>query len=97
MFPSLTYTANNYKLPNGMFDVKSYYDSGGMSSMRVMRTNLSAVADFYNLPFADVFKDCGISISNMLQFYNEVANVHPKNEGQKRWGETISAIIKRFV
>lgn len=97
MFPSLAYTADDYKLANGLYDVKAYYDSQRMSSQRTMRTNLSAIADYYTIPFADLFKDSGISISNMLQFYQANANVHPKKEGYERWGDVMASLIRRTI
>lgn len=97
LFPMFGHTAADYLLPDGTYDTNEFYNSQRLVSMRTMRTNLGAIAEFYCVPFMDVLKDCGITISNLLQFYNSTANVHPKQEGYVRFGETIATKIKHFV
>ena len=97
MFPSLSFTAADYLLPNGTYDTKAFYDSARVAAMRTMRTNLGAISEFYSVPFADVFRDCGITISNYLEYYYTTANVHPMTQGYLRFGETIAAQIRNFV
>ena len=97
LFPLHAVTASNYLLPNGTYDSAAYDKSGRMVSMRKMQVELSKIARFYSLPFIDVFAECGIGISNMLEFYNATANVHPKNEGYYRFGETVAVQLKRYM
>lgn len=97
LFPLHAVTAANYLLPNGTYDSAAYDKSDRMVSMRKMQVELSKIARFYSLPFIDVFAECGIGISNMLEFYNATANVHPKNEGYYRFGETVAAQLKRYM
>ena len=65
--------------------------------MRNMQIELAKIAEFYSLPFLNVFAECGIGINNMLKYYNAQANVHPKNEGYYKFGETIATQLKRYL
>lgn len=97
MFPMHSVTASEYLLPNGSYDSVAYNSTGRMVDMRKMEVELKKIADFYSLPFLNVFRECGIGINNMLTYYNASANVHPKNEGYYRFGETVAAQLKRFL
>ena len=68
-----------------------------MEIMRKMQVELTNIAKFYSLPFLDVFAECGIGINNMLTYYNTSANVHPKNEGYYKFGETVATQLKRYL
>jgi fructose-specific phosphotransferase system component IIB len=96
-FPMHSVTASEYLLPNGSYDSVAYNSTGRMVDMRKMEVELKKIADFYSLPFLNVFRECGIGINNMLTYYNASANVHPKNEGYYRFGETVAAQLKRFL
>ena len=97
MFPMHSVTASEYLLPNGSYDTVAYNSTGRMVNMRKMEVELKKIADFYSLPFLNVFRECGIGINNMLTYYNTSANVHPKNEGYYRFGETVAAQIKKYL
>jgi hypothetical protein len=90
-------TASEYLLPNGSYDTVAYNSSSRMGAMRKMEAELKKIADFYSLPFLNVFRECGIGINNMLTYYNANANVHPKKEGYYRFGETVAAQLKRYI
>lgn len=96
-FPHHSVTASEYLLPNGAYDSASYDKVSRMEMMRNMEVELKKIAEFYSLPFLNVFAECGIGINNMLKYYNASANVHPKNEGYYRFGETVAAQIERFL
>lgn len=97
MFPLHSVTASDYLLPNGSYDTVAYNSVSRMEMMRKMQVELAKIAEFYSVPFINVFAECGIGINNMLTYYNASANVHPKNEGYYRFGETIAAQLKRFL
>ena len=97
MFPMHAVTASEYLLPNGTYDTTAYNKVSRMVDMRKMQVELNNIAKFYSLPFIDVFAECGIGISNMLTYYNAQANVHPKNEGYYKFGETVATQLKRFL
>ena len=97
MFPLHAVTASEYLLPNGTYDTAAYNKVQRMEIMRKMQVELNNIAKFYSLPFIDVFAECGIGISNMLTYYNAQANVHPKNEGYYKFGETVATQLKRFL
>lgn len=97
MFPLHSVTASDYLLPNGAYDTVAYNSVSRMETMRNMQVELAKIAEFYSVPFINVFAECGIGINNMLTYYNATANVHPKNEGYYRFGETVAAQLKRFL
>ena len=97
MFPMHSMTASECLLPNGTYDSVAYNSVARMENMRKMEVELKKIADFYSLPFLNVFRECGIGINNMLTYYNASANVHPKEEGYYRFGETVATQIKRFL
>lgn len=96
-FPHHSVTFSEYLLPNGAYDSASYDKVSRMEMMRNMEVELKKIADFYSLPFLNVFRECGIGINNMLTYYNASANVHPKNEGYYRFGETVAAQLKKYL
>ncbi len=97
MFPMHAVTASEYLLPNGSYDTVAYNSAMRMENMRKMEVELKKIAEFYSLPFLNVFAECGIGINNILKYYNTLANVHPKNEGYHRFGETIAMQLQRFL
>lgn len=97
MFPLHSVTASEYLLPNGTYDTTAYNKVSRMENMRKMQIELGNIAKFYSIPLLNVFAECGIGISNMLAYYNAQANVHPKNEGYYRFGETVAAQLKRYL
>lgn len=97
MFPLHSATSSEFLLANGSYDSVAYNQVGRMDIMRKMQVELKKIADFYSLPFLNVFAECGIGINNMLTFYNASANVHPKNDGYYRFGETVAAQLKRYL
>ena len=96
-FPHHSVTSSEYLLPSGVYDSASYDKVSRMEMMRNMQIELAKIAEFYSLPFLNVFAECGIGINNMLKYYNAQANVHPKKEGYYRFGETIAAQLKRYL
>lgn len=97
MFPLHSVTASEYLLTNGTYDTSSYNKVARMETMRKMQVELGNIAKYYSIPFLDVFTECGIGISNMLTYYNAQANVHPKNEGYYKFGETVATQLKRYL
>ena len=95
LFPLHSVTAANYLLPNGSYDTVAYNSVERMETMRKMEVELKKIADYYSIPFINVFRECGIGINNMLTYYNASANVHPKNEGYYRFGETVASALAR--
>ena len=97
MFPLHAVTASEYLLPNGSYDTVAYNQVSRMNTMRNMEVELKKIAEYYSLPFINVFRECGIGINNMLTYYNASANVHPKKEGYYRFGETVVGQLKRYL
>lgn len=97
MFPLHAVTAEDFRLPNGYFDTDRYDKESRMVTMRHHQEVLKEIANYYSLPFINIFEECGIGITNMLTYYQATANVHPKVTGYERFGETVSGEIKRFL
>lgn len=97
MFPLHAVTAEDFKLPNGYYDTDRYNKEERMNIMRHHQEVLKEIANFYSLPFINIFEECGIGITNMLTYYQAQANVHPMNTGYYKFGETVAGLIKRFV
>ena len=75
------------------FNIDNFYATetsylGNLKSQEVMQN----VAEYYNLPFIDVNKLCGITPKNITQF-NNFNDVHPKGAGYIRFGETIAQFM----
>lgn len=97
MFPLHAVTASEFIFPNGYYDTNRYNQESRMNIMRHHQDVLKEIADYYSLPFINVFKECGIGITNMLTYYRPNADVHPMDAGYVRFGETVAGLIKRFV
>lgn len=97
LFPLHSVTASEYLLPSGAYDSVSYNGERRMEIMRNMQVELAKIAEFYSLPFLNVFAECGIGINNMLTFYHASANVHPKPIGYERFGETVASQLSRYL
>lgn len=97
MFPLHSVTASEFLLPNGIYDTTAYNKVSRMETMRKMQVELGNIAKYYSIPLLDVFAECGIGINNILTYYNASANVHPKNEGYYRFGETLATQLKRYL
>lgn len=95
MFPAHSVTANEYLQNNGYYDTAGYSKNDRMLVMNNFQDILKSIANFYSIPFINVFKECGINITNILTYYNSIANVHPKKEGYIKFGETVAAQLKR--
>lgn len=96
MFPLHAVTAEDFRLPNGYFDTDRYNKESRMNTMRHHQEVLKGIANFYSLPFINVFESCGIGITNMLTYYQQKANVHPMDSGYDRFGETVAGLVKSF-
>ena len=97
MFPLHSATAADFLLPTGAYDTYTYSQQSRVKIMNHHQEVLKSIANFYSLPFINVYEHCGIGISNMLTYYNAQANVHPKNEGYIRFGETVASMIKGYL
>ena len=91
MFPAHSVTSANYLLPNGLYDTKAYNETDRVKNMEILRGVLYDIADYYHIPFLDIYGKCGISINNMLEYYNPSANVHPKESGYIKIGKTVAS------
>lgn len=91
MFPAHSVTSANYLLPNGLYDTKTYNETERVKNMESLRGILHDIADYYHIPFLDIYGKCGISINNMLEYYNPSANVHPKESGYIKIGKTVAS------
>ena len=92
--PAISKTKNDYLMENGLYDSKRFNDD--LESSRTKRlSSLQGVADYYYLTLIDVWGHCGIHLNNLTEYYNETANVHPKDAGYERWGEYIASVLCR--
>ena len=97
-FPSHAAKPSTYLKPNGTYDTYAYSQSDRMQRFEHFSNVLEDIAKFYSVGFINVFKDCGITISNKNSFYiNESTNVHPIDAGYERFGETMAAGILRYI
>ena len=97
MFPLHSVTAENFRLPNGYYDTDRYNKESRMNIMRHHQEVLKEIANYYSLPFINIFEECGIGITNMLTYYRSTANVHPMDTGYIRFGETVAVQIKKYL
>ena len=97
MFPFHSSNSTDYNLENGMRDEYAYSISRNMRFMEHHQNTLKQIANFYKLPFLNVFEECGITINNMLEYYHTQQNVHPKIEGYNRFGETVAYFLKKYL
>lgn len=92
--PAISITKNDYLMENDMYDSKRFNDD--LEENRTKRlSSLQGVADYYYLTMIDVWGHCGIHLNNLTEYYNETANVHPKQAGYERWGEYIASALCR--
>jgi hypothetical protein len=97
LFPVYATDITNYLLSNGCYDTEAFNNSETMEVLMRMETELKKIAEYYSLPFVNVFRECGISVSNMSSFYYTESNGLPKSCWYERVGETVAAHLKRFL
>jgi hypothetical protein len=97
LFPVYTTGPTDYLLSNGCYDTEAYNNAEMMEALVKKETELRKIAEYYALPFLNVFRECGISVSNMLAFYYGLAYTLPMSTGYERFGETVAAQLKRFL
>lgn len=96
IFPIHATTPSSYLLPNGNYDTYTYSLSDRMVRNKHFAEVLSEIADYYHIKTINVFNECGITITNYSTYYNN-NNVHPKDVGYERFGEVVSAGIKKYL
>lgn len=81
---------SNYLRVDGTYDIDAYNASD--TTYQSLCVRQKAVCDFYNIRYVDLNKKAGITLYNMLSYYNE-NNVHPKTVGYEKWGEMIYKML----
>lgn len=97
LFPVYAVGSTDYLLSNGCYDTEAYNNSETMVVLVKMESELKKIAEYYSLPFINVFRECGISVSNMSSFYYAASGGLPKSCWYERVGETVAAHLKRFL
>ena len=92
--PAIGITKNDYLMNNGLYNSKEFNDDLENDKIKRLST-FQEVADYYNLTVIDVWGHCNIHLNNFTEYYNETANVHPKQAGYERWGEYIASVLCR--
>ena len=97
-FPSISRTQSEYLQDDGTYNSNSFRDYQTNTQKQPQRTEtLRSIAEYYDLPFVDVWSRVGIGINNLTTFYPETANVHPKTEGYQRFGDVVSSILMQIL
>ena len=97
-FSSISQTASNYLLPNGLYDSYAFEEAVNEKEKEETRYNTAkGISDYYSLPLIDVWNNWGVGINNFLTYYNASANVHPKTEGYNRIGEVIARQLMNYL
>ena len=90
LLPRNAWNSSTPKLEDGSYDFDKYRKDVAWNWLFECQKNL---ANYMGIPLLDVAKECGITVYNCSTFYPE-SNVHPKNVGYERWGETVARIIE---
>lgn len=81
---------------SGRYKTYEYSQSDRMLRAANFEKMIKAIADYYCIPMVNVFRDCGIGITNYSEYYDD-NNVHPHDNGYERWGTVISAGLLNFI
>lgn len=80
--------AQYYKWENGIINTAKYKDTGLEKAIKKLNDFQKEICDWYLLPYLDVERFCGINYYNVQTFYPN-GDVHPREVGYNRWGETM--------
>lgn len=83
-------TLANYLRADGTPDIDAFNASD--TGYQTLCSRQKAVCDLYNIRYVDLNKKSGITLYNLLTYYNE-NNVHPKTAGYEKWGEMIYKML----
>ncbi len=81
-----------YVKPDGSFDINKYRQSNDYKHYKALTDCQKEVCKLYDIPILDIESNCGINLFNLSTYYNS-NNVHPKDDGYFRWGETVFDLI----
>lgn len=90
LLPRNAWGSSTPKLADGSYDFDKYRKDIAWNWLFECQRN---IANYMGIPILDVAKECGITIYNCSTYYPE-ENVHPKNIGYERWGETVARIVE---
>lgn len=78
--------------PDGTINMDYYTSTQAHKKYMQLVTIQKEVAAYYGIPVLDMIEESGINYVNGGTFFND-NNVHPKDVGYYRWGETIARLL----
>ena len=78
--------------PDGTINMDYYTSTQAHKQYMQLVTIQKEVAAYYGIPVLDMIEESGMNYINGGTFFND-NNVHPKDVGYYRWGETIARLL----
>ena len=82
----------DYTKDDGTFDIIKYQQTDDFKCYKALTDCQKEVCKLYDIPVLDIEANCNINLFNLSAYYSS-NNVHPKDEGYYRWGETTFELI----
>ena len=82
----------DYTKADGTFDIIKYQQTDDYKRYKALTDCQKEVCKLYDVPVLDIEVNCNINLFNLSAYYSS-NNVHPKDEGYYRWGETTFELI----
>ena len=95
-FPLYNVNPETYKNDNGTFNNYEFNNTNYQVWQKEFFELENQLCKLYHIPFLDVANNCGINLSNFLNYYN-VNDVHPKKEGYYKFAECIAKMIENNI
>lgn len=85
-------SSSDYLKTDGTFDIDAYKVSSEYTTYKALKSLVKNVCELYKVKYFDVDDNCNISPYNVFTYYEE-NNVHPKDLGYEKWGETLAELL----
>lgn len=95
-FPLYSVNPETYKNDNGTFNHYEFNNTNYQVWQKEFFELENQLCKLYHIPFLDVANNCGINLSNFLNYYN-ANDVHPKKEGYYKFAECIAKMIENNI
>lgn len=82
----------NFIKSDGTFDIIKYRQTNDYQCYKALTDCQKEVCKLYDVPVLDIEANCGINLFNLSTYYSS-NNVHPKDDGYYRWGETTFELL----
>ena len=90
---SVDYSSDEYRNADGSWSKDKFVESNTYKTQEALRQIHRNICKRYNIEHLDLVEHLGIDICNMEYFFPS-NNVHPNEEGFKRYAETIFKLLK---